>query len=380
MYTSAVVQLSGLVKADSNGIDSIYYVVSNNCGYDTSWKKLTITPAPNAGVITGPIQLCNGSKITLSDAISGGNWLRTNTNAVVESGGVIIGNHPGKDTILYRVTNSCGSDTVKKIVTVNPNPTIPAITTKSPATLCMGTNYMNFGADSMPATGVEYSWVANNAQVYATGTTRQYCLVNFPDSGTATVQLNMLVPATGCYDSVFTNVTVDGSNDAPATQVIYSSPMFFCLDESAKSYQWGYDDFQTKDSSLIPGQINQYYYNPSPDYTHKNYWVIISSGSCIQKVYYNAPTGIVNNLAGNDVIMELFPNPAENEFNVTLTGINAGDEISLHLLDISGKTIKSLNNIGSKATVNISDLPSGYYFVEMFRNGYRSTTKSLIKN
>jgi hypothetical protein len=80
---------------------------------------------PNAGVILGKDTVCVGATITLADSIQGGLWTATNGYVAI-SGGVVTGiagggvyeNQlaPAIDTVLYMVTNLCGTDTARATV------------------------------------------------------------------------------------------------------------------------------------------------------------------------------------------------------------------------------------------------------------------------
>ena len=73
---------------------------------------IVINQAPDAGTITGPYGACPGDTVTLSDTVSGGAWSNKQpTVASVSATGIVAALVPGMDTILYVVSNSCGSDT-----------------------------------------------------------------------------------------------------------------------------------------------------------------------------------------------------------------------------------------------------------------------------
>jgi len=69
----------------------------------------------------------------------------------------------------------------------------------------------------------------------------------------------------------------------------------------------------------------------------------------------------------------LYPNPANNEVNIS----NIQGDFSYKIVDALGKITKSENK-QSSPTINISDLKSGVYFIEISNNDSKSTTK-LIK-
>ena len=69
----------------------------------------------------------------------------------------------------------------------------------------------------------------------------------------------------------------------------------------------------------------------------------------------------------------LYPNPANNEVNIS----NIQGDFSYKIVDVSGKIAKSENK-QSSSTINISDLNSGVYFIEISNNDTKSTSR-LIK-
>ena len=85
-----------------------------------------------------------------------------------------------------------------------------------------------------------------------------------------------------------------------------------------------------------------------------------------------------------DAIQEkfmIYPNPANNEINVTLTLDNAPNT-TINVLDISGKVIKKsdlgLVNGDKKVTISLEDVNTGVYFIEMINDNGR-TVKKFVK-
>ncbi len=124
----ATVSSGGLVTGVTAGTDSIKYTVYNSCGLVFAFKVVTVTTVASAGTINGGVTVCAGSTLSLSDAVSGGVWSSTGTNASVNSSGLVTGFTAGADTIKYTVTNSCGTATAIKLITVNPLPSAGSIT------------------------------------------------------------------------------------------------------------------------------------------------------------------------------------------------------------------------------------------------------------
>ncbi len=117
----ATISGAGVVTPVSVGTDTISYTVTNVCGSAATTKIITIGGTVTAGTITGPLNVCIGSAITLTDATPGGVWSASNGHATV-GGGTVTGISSGADTIAYTVTTACGSAAATAIVTVSPIP------------------------------------------------------------------------------------------------------------------------------------------------------------------------------------------------------------------------------------------------------------------
>ncbi len=68
---------------------------------------------PVAGSITGPAAACAGWPNNYHNTATGGTWSSTNTASLITSAGVYYPYTIGADTILYTVTNFCGSSIAK---------------------------------------------------------------------------------------------------------------------------------------------------------------------------------------------------------------------------------------------------------------------------
>jgi hypothetical protein len=125
----------GLVHAVATGTDTIFYAITNLCGSDTARHTITISIMPVVSAIAGAATLCEAALITLTDSTAGGTWSSTTARATV-SGGMVTGISAGADTIVYTVTNSCGSVSVLHAIAINPLPV--AGTLSGPASVCLG--------------------------------------------------------------------------------------------------------------------------------------------------------------------------------------------------------------------------------------------------
>lgn len=133
--TGAATVASGLVHGISADTVTINYSVTNYCGTTTVSQLMNVQPLPVAGTITGTATICQGAVATLADTATGGTWSASNSRATV-LWGVVTGVTPGADTIKYTVTNYCGTQVARKVITIQPLPLAGYIT--GPANICVG--------------------------------------------------------------------------------------------------------------------------------------------------------------------------------------------------------------------------------------------------
>jgi hypothetical protein len=341
---------SPLADTACNGSVFSYTPVIGTTGATYSWSRAAVTgisPATSSG--TGPISEM------LTTALS------VPVNVVYS----------------FTITASGCTGTSNLNVTVAPAPPVTSITTASPATVCAGTVFQNFGAGIAPPVGITYNWTAVNATVNATGSTGQYSLVSFPNPGSASVTLHIGGVSALCVSNSTYNVTV-GTGGSSAAPVIYYNFQFIYQDNTQDTYQWGYDNASTLDSTIIPGATFQSYPITTPDLINKYYWVITKKSGCMQKTYYNLPLAITNMNAGMPATMEVFPNPANNIVSIAVSNLNGPAEVVL--TNMLGQAIKTQRFNGKNIQLDINDIPAGCYLVSCSQNGIKVVTERIIKN
>ncbi len=371
--------VTGVLTGNGAGTVLISYVYTNMCASDTSTVSILVKPLPDAGTLSGNAGLCINYTSTLSSTVPGGVWSSSNTSVatVGAASGVVTALAAGTSTITYLMTTDCGTDTATMMVTVHVMAPHTAIKIHPDDTICLKSQFVNFGADSSTPSGITYIWTATNAEVYAISADRQNAVFNFWDPGTAVVRLTTQYISTGCFvtDSFVVHVT----NDAAYTpEVKYFAKELICTDNIANSYQWGYDDAATLDSTLIPGAVQQSYYLPNPDFVNRRYWVISNRGGCQQKVYYNAPTDVAPVVLGN-IDVKLFPNPTDSRINIEISGTRNSDEISIRVIDMLGKEVAAEAIVNGKGSVDVTPMAPGIYSVMVISNGEKVASKTFVK-
>ena len=555
IISNATATISGtVITGVSSGIDTVMYIVNSACGADTAKHPVTVNPLPNAGAITGLSSVCTGADITLSNAIAGGLWIISNTNATL-TGTVVTGVTAGMDTVMYIVNNICGADTAKKIVTVQPIPTLtstttpsaicdssmfnyvpassvpgtsftwlrpvatgianlrdsginsvnetlhnvtgsdrnvvyvytltangcsntqivnvtvyptpklailtdtacngapftfvptaltpgttftwtrnttagvtggtpfgtnfitdtlvstmsspvnvvyvytmtyhsctfvqdvnvtlfssipaPLVTTRAPLNVCSGTMYQNFGAATMPASNITYNWTATNAEVWAQGSAHKNALISFHNAGIASITLHAGITGTSCVSNNTMTVNVSSSvSEIPL--VTYFNYHFICTPSNESTYQWGYDDKLTLDSTILSGEINQDYLNSSPNVANKSYWAMTTSGGCSQKTYYNTPTA-VEDVSNGQIALSVYPNPATGLLYVEISSAAHG-MMDVEVTNMLGQRIAITQGPDNKATVDVTSLSAGIYIVACYKDGVKLASTRFTKN
>ena len=276
----------------------------------------------------------------------------------------------------YTLTANTCQYTQNVPVTVNPQAPVPSITTFGPSAVCSNTGYMNFGAATPPIDTVSYSWTATNATVWAHGSSEQYALVSFPNSGHAVVTLSAFVPGINCI-SKDTFAVIVSTSTAEEHAVVYLNNQFAVFPADEDTYQWGYDDVQL-DSTVLSGETHQDYINPNPD-ADKAYWVITTKKECLQKTYYKVPTGVKNVSVQDVADIRLYPNPANEVVTIELSNIGNGS-MEVEILNMIGQKVGTIRMNSNKGSFDVSSLTPGSYIVGCYRNGLRIATAKFVKD
>jgi hypothetical protein len=84
-----------------------------------------------------------------------------------------------------------------------------------------------------------------------------------------------------------------------------------------------------------------------------------------KKTYSVDQTGITTKTTGKDLL--IYPNPASSMLTVDFT--NTGNTLRhLEIFNVDGKMMTSLTPAGDKVLVDVSEYPSGFYFVKVTTN------------
>lgn len=375
-------------------LNYVFTLSANGCAGTPQNVRLTVKPRPK---ISSPLQaiVCSGTPFSYTPtSFTAGtrfDWTRpivANLNPQTSFGvgsmlETLVSDIPTDPlTTVYNIrltADGCVNNNISHlVVTVNGTPPNVNIVTNTPPGICSKTQYENFGASVPPPAGVRYDWKGFNAAVYAVDNTHQYALVNFPQPGTAYVEVTSKVLATGCITKNSLKFDVfEGVADNP--KVVYYNTQFVCTQSSVASYQWGYDDAATLTSTTLVGETSESYNNENPDFAHKHYWCIVTANGCSSKAYYNVPTGVQDLHTGDAASVKVFPNPANDKINVEISS-SAGGKMQVEILNMLGQQINMVPATDNKADINVSGLPAGGYLVNCYSDGVKIASSRFIKN
>ncbi|MBC7552407.1 MAG: T9SS type A sorting domain-containing protein, partial [Taibaiella sp.] len=195
---SAVISLPYGIDADTLG--NIFF--AEYAGFRI--RKITLCTSPVVAPVTGAPTVCLGSSVTLASSTGGGLWSAVNGKTTVNTTGMVTGNITGRDTILYTVTNSCGSTIKPFYITVLPVPAAGATTGSS--SLCIGVTAILVNSSSggtWSSSNTAIATVADNGQItgLASGiVTITYTIANACGADTAFFTATVsTAPSTGIF-------------------------------------------------------------------------------------------------------------------------------------------------------------------------------------
>ena len=213
--TAAATVDSGVVTGLSAGSSIISYSINSACGIYLATRNVAVDTTPDATVIAGPANICEGVPATYTNAAGiGGVWSTATGNANINSAGIASGISAGIDTIRYAFTNSCGSSAGYKEIVVTAQPDAGFIS--GPAIVCLSATVPFLG--SIP--GGTWLLANTNATLLGSGLvkgvtagndTLLYIMSNSCGADTATAALTVLAPPVAGTISGTTTLCVGAS-------------------------------------------------------------------------------------------------------------------------------------------------------------------------
>lgn len=240
---------------------------------------------------------------------------------------------------------------------------VDAIATIDPLIDCPGDP---FTISTTPTGGVPpytYLYSTNDGASYTTSTDASWAI--FPQN-TTTVQI------------IAIDVCGDSSVLSPVTANVHPRPVVTISNDTlystiADSYQWYLN------GNAIDGATGSSYYPTQPgQYTVQ----VTGSFNCTSTsdIFYYQVSGISHTGAGK---LTVIPNPSDGNFIIKCDALAAGENISLRIVDISGKLIEARSNIPLGSTKTYAYHPfgvlaNGTYYLELTAGGKVYREKMLV--
>lgn len=280
LSSNAGVTAGGIVNGVTAGTAVITYTLgTTGCAITTI---ITVNPLPAGISVSGSLEFCEGSTVSLSDSDPGGAWSSSDvTLATVGTTGVVTGVAAGSPDITYTLATGC-SAVVQ--VTVDPLPT-SVITPLGSTTFCTGLSVVL----DATAGGISYQW--NNASGPIAGETNSSYTASA--SGSYTVDITNGFGCTGTSAAVVVTAGI-------AATIDYTTALNFCIGDSVTltadaggasgtiSYQWMKDGVNIGGATLVSFRAGA-----SGVYTAS---VTVSGGSGACTVVTSPVNVVVNNL------------------------------------------------------------------------------------
>jgi Secretion system C-terminal sorting domain len=186
-----------------SGNDSFQVKVSDGTHSDIVTMYVVVgAPTGIISSTTGGSFVPTGSSVMFSESVPGGVWSVTNGNAAISNTGVVTGLTAGTDTIIYTLTNSCGTRVATKVIEIKDATTgVTAVTHNegwdiypNPTTSTLNVKW----ADRVSANNITITDVAGKE------------LMSQPAGANATgsVEINVSSLAPGVYFVKFSNTEV----------------------------------------------------------------------------------------------------------------------------------------------------------------------------
>jgi hypothetical protein len=331
-----------------------YYVSQANANNDESMRAaitVVVNALPATPTITasGSTSFCTGGSVDLTSSAASGNVWSTNATTAT-----ITVSTTGNYSVTVTDANGCSSISAPISVNVSnaPAPTISASSTQA----CSG--------DVVTVTSS-----AADSYLWSTGDTTQSIQV----SATAAIYVTVtnVNACDGVGQSATTNITFTATPTAAGSFTTAGNVVTFTnTSTGATSYSWDFGDF-TNSSATAPAHA----YAANGTYT-----VVLTAinGNCTNTATFEISIEVGMEETAQ-MQFEVYPNPATEQIIVAFENTTAG---TVRILDATGRLVKTqdFNEVGAiLLPVNVSDLASGSYTVQLINANQVGVKRLLIR-
>ncbi len=360
---------TGIVRGIASGLSTpITYTFCTGCR-----AIATVSVAP-IGAIAGPVSVCQGQMVTLTDATAGGSWTSSNSSMATfaSTNGNVTGVNPGLVTVSYTMPVTGCTSTAS--LTVNPSAAITG-----PSTVCVAQTITlansvsgglwsstsattaKVGSTNGIVTGMAGGLAATISYITLQGcrTTKSVSVVALPTpatiAGPATVSVSgaPITLTNSVTGGVWTSSNMAKATVSPGTGIVTGVSVGSATITYGITNAGGCTNFVTKNITVGPAAAT---HSANPDQT-----LTIMEGTSLQLTetaeggaWYNADgDGIItlNNETGN--VTGIAPGRATVSYTVV-----TGSGTTLSITEITVKAKPTIINTVSTESISVKILPN----------------------
>lgn len=329
--------------------------------------KLTITYYYADIIPSGILHLCTGNSVTFTT--NNGpytyQWYRNGYPILGATNSSFTAYAAGNYYVRLTSANGCSVKSLSKTVTINGLPQINLTPQSDSILYCSGLPSPTLKVDSLA--GYSFQWKLNNTNI--TGATQSNFSPNLSGWYKVTTTSNCGITNA---DSIYVNKI---SN--PNAVIGAGGPTTFCLGQSVLLM-----------SNTFPG-VSLMWYRGTTYLSNQyqliatqagNYYVVQTASNCVDTS--NTISVVINCREGDftsqNMEMDVYPIPASDLLNITLTGTEYFDDIRYELLDLSGKSLLIKDAKGITTELNTAPYSSGIYLIKAFQGNTLLAAKRII--
>jgi Glycine rich protein/Secretion system C-terminal sorting domain len=357
--------VAGVVTGVTVGLDTIRYSIANSCGVNSALYEINVMSLPDPGVITGPASVCVGATISLTDAVSGGIWMATNSKGTMALSGDFDGHVKGLDTVTYAVTNMCGTSIASKTINIIDVPVVSAISGSSK--VCEGATIVLTDATTGGVWAHSNSSTTVSAGGVVTGITAGASVISYTVTnacGTTTVTKNIEILMSP------TSVVITGDT-------VVCPDQYDPMTASFPGGVWSITNNHAYiDETGVVGGVRQGW--DTVLYTVTNQ---CGTGSAKFPVYVLSdsichPVSVKPLVAG-EVAMKVYPNPNDGAFTLILSS-GTNEPVQVIITNVVGQKVFSTITTTNKSTDIRMNVPAGVYVLTAYTANGMSVAKITV--
>lgn len=329
--------------------------------------KLTISYYYADIIPSGILHLCSGNGVTFTTN-SGPYTYQWYRNGIAIAGATSASYSTataGDYYVRLTAANGCSVKSLTKTVTVNAVPPINLSPSSDSTSYCSGVTSVTLKADSL--SGYSFQWKRNNVNLGGA------IYSSFTPNASGWYKV---ITTSNCGVTNADSIYVTKVNN-PSAAITAGGPTTFCQGQSVVLTSNTYAGMALK---WYRGTAYLTNTNPYTANVAGNYYVVQTASGCVDTS--NTISVVINCREGDftsqDIDMNVFPVPASDLINITLSGKDVFDDIRFELIDLSGKSLVVQEANGLTTELNTSVYSSGIYLIKAFQGNTLLAAKRII--